>query len=100
MNSLRLRIPTLEDNYLSAKLELPADKRPHNYAIFAHCFTCNKDLRPVKNISRALTDKGFGVIRFDFTGLGESPGEFSDTNFSSNLSILLSIENFFRKIFQ
>ena len=94
MNTIKLKIPAENTQFLSAKLELPVDKRPHNFAIFAHCFTCNKDLRPVKNISRALTDNGFGVLRFDFTGLGESSGDFSETNFSSNLSDLSSIEKY------
>lgn len=56
--------------------------------LFAHCFTCNKNLRAVGEISRALTEQGMGVFRFDFTGLGESEGDFADTNFSSNVDDL------------
>jgi len=97
MNTIRIKIPTEGKNFLAAKLELPIDKKPHNFAIFAHCFTCNKDLHPVKNISRALTENGFGVLRFDFTGLGESPGDFSETNFSSNLEDLFRIEEYLSK---
>ncbi len=73
---------------LSARLEMPVNQHPHTFALFAHCFTCNKNLAAVRNISRALTIKGFAVLRFDFTGLGESEGDFADTNFSSNIQDL------------
>ena len=85
-----------EEQQLSGRLELPINQEPHNFAIFAHCFTCNKNLLAVKNISRALTSKGFGVLRFDFTGLGESDGDFSDTNFSSNVEDLVSAANYLK----
>lgn len=75
---------------LSARVSLPPDGEPVAYALFAHCFTCSKDLKPVVNISRALTAQGIGVLRFDFTGLGESEGDFADTDFSSNVADLLS----------
>lgn len=71
---------------LSGILELPLDAEPAHYAIFAHCFTCSKDIRAARNITFALSQKGFGVLRFDFTGLGESEGEFEDTNFTSNVN--------------
>lgn len=75
---------------LSARLSLPPDGEPLAYALFAHCFTCSKDLKPVVNISRALTQQGIGVLRFDFTGLGKSEGDFADTDFSSNVADLLA----------
>ncbi len=79
------------DGYeLSGRLELPADRHPHNYAIFAHCFTCSKNFSATRNISRALTTAGYGVLRFDFTGLGDSEGDFGDTNFSGNVEDLLA----------
>ena len=81
---------------LTGRLELPVHQHPHNYVIFAHCFTCNKNLSAVKNISRALTSNGFGVLRFDFTGLGESDGDFADTNFSGNVEDLISASNFLK----
>jgi len=82
---------TNEDGYeLSARLELPANQHPHTFAIFAHCFTCSKNLPAVRNISRALTTEGIAVLRFDFTGLGDSEGEFEDTNFSSNVQDLMA----------
>ena len=73
---------------LSAKLELPKISPIVGYALFAHCFTCNKNLTAVRNISRALTKNGIAVLRFDFTGLGESEGDFENTNFSSNVEDL------------
>ncbi|WP_317133576.1 alpha/beta hydrolase family protein [Antarcticibacterium flavum] len=80
-----------DDNVkLAGYLELPMNQEPHNFALFAHCFTCNKNFKAVKNICTSLTQKGFGVLRFDFTGLGESEGDFTDTNFSGNVEDLLS----------
>ncbi|RDY61188.1 bifunctional alpha/beta hydrolase/OsmC family protein [Flagellimonas nanhaiensis] len=82
---------------LVGRLELPADRHPHNFAIFAHCFTCTKNLLAVKNISKALTANGFAVLRFDFTGLGESEGDFSDTNFSGNVEDLVAAADFLKE---
>jgi putative redox protein len=82
---------------LVGRLELPLNQKPHNFAIFAHCFTCNKNLSAVKNISRELTANGFGVLRFDFTGLGESDGDFENTNFSGNVDDLISAADFLAK---
>lgn len=82
---------------LSAELELPDGQRPSTFAIFAHCFTCTKNLRAVRLISQALAAEGVGVLRFDFTGLGESEGEFEDTNFSKNISDLLAAASFLEK---
>ena len=79
---------------LSGKLELPENQQPVAYAIFAHCFTCNKNLSAVKNIARALKSNGFGVVRFDFTGLGQSEGDFAETNFSSNIQDLEDIAQY------
>jgi uncharacterized OsmC-like protein/alpha/beta superfamily hydrolase len=85
---------------LSAKLSLPPNQRPHNYVVFAHCFTCTKNLKAIHNISGALTSLGFAVLSFDFTGLGESEGEFSKTNFSSNISDLIAATDFLKEEFQ
>ena len=75
---------------LAARLDLPVDGDPIAYALFAHCFTCSKNLKAVANISRALNRQGIAVLRFDFTGLGESEGDFADTNFSSNVDDLVA----------
>lgn len=69
---------------LFGRIDLP-EQTPLGFAIFAHCFTCSHNLKAVSHISAALTGAGYGVLRFDFTGLGESAGDFADTNFSSNV---------------
>ena len=74
---------------LSARLDLPSDAKPSAYALFAHCFTCSKNIKAISHISRALTRHGIAVMRFDFSGLGESEGDFADTNFSSNVADLV-----------
>lgn len=94
MNIQKVTFQNAQGQQLSGRLELPVNQEPHNFAIFAHCFTCNKNLMAVKNISRALTSSGFGVLRFDFTGLGESDGDFADTNFSGNVEDLVSAGDF------
>lgn len=85
---------------LAARLDLPVDERPTAYAIFAHCFTCTKNIKAIHNISTSLTRKGIAVLRFDFTGLGESEGDFSDTNFSSNVADLIEAARFLEKDFE
>jgi len=75
---------------LAARLDLPADSKPIACALFAHCFTCSKDLKAVGTISKALNRQGIAVLRFDFTGLGESEGDFAETNFSSNVEDLVA----------
>ena len=94
MRTHRLDIPKPDQTFLKAKLELPADQHPTSYAVFAHCFTCSKDLLAARVISQSLTDHGYGVLRFDFTGLGQSEGEFSETNFSSNLNDLIIVAEY------
>jgi len=96
MKYTKLSFENSQGEKLSARLELPVDTYPHNFALFAHCFTCNKNLLAINNISRALTNKGIGVMRFDFTGLGESEGDFSDTNFSSNIQDLICAADYLK----
>lgn len=90
MNVQKVSFKNNEGQNLSGRLELPLNQKAHNYVLFAHCFTCNKNLLAIKNISRSLTAVGFGVLRFDFTGLGESDGDFEDTNFSGNVEDLIA----------
>lgn len=84
---------------LSAKMIWPANLHPHAFAIFAHCFTCNKNLNAVRNISNALAGRGYGVLSFDFTGLGNSEGDFAETTFTSNIKDLIAAANFLSKEF-
>ncbi|WP_420388616.1 alpha/beta fold hydrolase [Roseivirga sp.] len=97
MKTIKLKFPNKEGQMLAARLELPVDKRVNAYAIFAHCFTCSKNLIAVTHISRGLTSKGIAVLRFDFTGLGESEGDFEDTNFSSNVSDLITAAEYLKE---
>ena len=97
MNIQKINFTNAEGQQLVGRLELPINQHPHNFAIFAHCFTCNKNLSAVKNISRELTANGFGVLRFDFTGLGESEGDFENTNFSGNVDDLISASNYLKE---
>ena len=80
---------------LAARLELPAGE-PRAWALFAHCFTCGKDSAAATRISRALCRRGFAVLRFDFTGLGSSSGEFANESFSSNLEDLVAAADYLR----
>ncbi len=100
MGLQKLTFKNKEGQTLVGRLELPADRYPHNFAVFAHCFTCNKNLLAVKNIGKALTAHGFGVLRFDFTGLGESEGDFADTNFSGNVADLVAAANYLKENYQ
>lgn len=90
----RITFPSATGARLSARLSLPADGIVRACALFAHCFTCSKDLKPVVNISRAMTQQGLAVMRFDFTGLGESEGDFTGTTFSSNIDDLVAAAAF------
>lgn len=91
MKNIKLKIKNKQGHLLHAQLELPAVDEVTNYAVFAHCFTCSSTLNAVRNISKSLTAYGFGVVRFDFTGLGRSEGEFADSHFSANVDDLLAV---------
>lgn len=90
MRTTKVQFDNNEGVELSGSLELPIERKPRFFALFAHCFTCGKDLRSARNLSLALTQEGIAVLRFDFTGLGQSEGDFADTNFSSNTSDLMA----------
>lgn len=97
MNNSKIKFQNSKGVELVGYLELPIREKPHNFVLFAHCFTCNKNFFAVKNISAALAAKGFGVLRFDFTGLGESEGDFENTNFSGNVEDLLSAAEYLKQ---
>ncbi len=100
MNNQKINFKNRHGHELAARIQLPADQKPKAFALFAHCFTCNKDLTAIRNISRSLTSQGFGVMSFDFTGLGESEGDFSETDFSSNIGDLIEAANFMNRAFE
>lgn len=81
---------------LSAKFDAPTGEI-RAYALFAHCFTCTKDIFAASRIAKTLKERGIGVVRFDFTGLGASEGDFANTNFSSNVEDLVAAANHMRE---
>lgn len=94
MNFRKLTFSNRHGQRLAARLDLPVDGEPRAYALFAHCFTCTKNLKAIGHLSTALNEAGYAVLRFDFTGLGESEGDFADTNFSSNIEDLVDAARF------
>ncbi len=93
MRSEKITFAGSQGEPLAARLDLP-DGAVRDCALFAHCFTCSKDTLAAARIAVALAEKGIAVLRFDFTDIGESQGDFAETNFSSNLDevIRYSIE--------
>ncbi len=89
MQSKKIDFNNENGQTLSGILDLPTGE-PAAFALFAHCFTCSKNIKAAGNIARAMTAAGIAVLRFDFTGLGQSEGAFEDTTFSSNVSDLLA----------
>lgn len=92
----KLTFPGAGGEMLAARLDSPAGK-PRAYALFAHCFTCTKDIYAASRIAAGLAAEGIAVLRFDFTGLGASEGEFANTNFSSNVADLVKAADFLRE---
>lgn len=94
MKKVRLRIPGSHNASLGAELDLPDSGLVRGYAIFAHCFTCSRNLKSFHVISEILSSHGIGVLRFDFTGIGDSEGNFSDTNFASDVDDIVAIAEY------
>ena len=88
MTTQRITFPGHSGETLSARLDLPAGAHLAT-AIFAHCFTCGKDIPAARRIAARLAGMGIAVLRFDFTGLGHSEGEFANTSFTSNVDDLV-----------
>jgi len=93
MHSEKTTFTASTGDTLTARIARPIG-RVRGWSLFAHCFTCSKDLRAVNTISQALANQGVGVFRFDFTGLGESEGDFEDTDFTSNIEDLVAAAAF------
>jgi putative redox protein len=96
MQSERQEFPGADGQKLAARLDAPSGPA-RAYALFAHCFTCGKDVFAASRIAQALTEHGIAVLRFDFTGLGASEGDFANTNFSSNVADLVAAADFMRR---
>ena len=99
MPSERFEFANARGEKLAAALDRPAAE-PVAYALFAHCFTCGKDVLAAKRIAEGLTMRGIAVLRFDFTGLGASEGEFANTTFSSNVADLVAAANHLRTMYR
>lgn len=97
MQKLEVSFKKSSSKVLKGVLELPTNKKPKNFVLFAHCFTCNKNFHAPSKIGKSLASKGYGLLRFDFTGLGDSEGDFEDTNFSSNVEDLIAAAEFLKK---
>lgn len=101
MKKKNIRFAGSTGEELAAILNTPeSDEALKGYCLFAHCFTCNKNLKMVTAISQRLTSLGYGVFRFDFTGLGQSDGDFSDTNFTTNTEDLLLAAKYLENHYQ
>src|ERR1700739_3573934 len=96
MPTERFQFPGSEGQQLAVALDTP-DGPVHAYALFAHCFTCGKDVLAAKRIAAALAERGIAVLRFDFTGLGSSGGDFANSTFSSNVADLVRAADHLRK---
>jgi putative redox protein len=95
MESRKIEFPGATGAMLAARLDLPA--APRAFALFAHCFTCGKDIFAASRIAEGLAARDIAVLRFDFTGIGSSEGEFANTNFSSNVADLVAAADFLRR---
>ena len=100
MKSLKISFQNEQGLSLAARLDLPQDEQPIAYALFAHCFTCTKNIKAAVNIAAALNREKIAVLRFDFTGLGQSEGEFAETNFTTNVADLVSAARFLGQEYQ
>jgi len=96
---IRATFPGSSGDDLAARLELP-DGSVRAFALFAHCFSCSKDMLAARRIASGLATAGVAVLRFDFTGLGSSEGDFANTDFSSNVEDLIRAANYLRSNYE
>jgi len=99
MNSKNIEFTGALGDKLSARLD-SAEGNDTEFALFAHCFTCSKNLKAVGHITKSLAERGISTLRFDFTGLGQSDGEFANTNFSSNVEDLVAAAKYMESEFE
>jgi len=100
MKTQRITFTNHDGVQLSGLLDVPVGAEPRASALFAHCFTCSKNLKAVGHIAEALTAEGLAVLRFDFTGLGQSQGDFADTTFSSNVDDLVAAAEYLGELLE
>ncbi len=97
MPTEKFQFPGADGQMLAASLDVPDGAPPMAYALLAHCFTCGKDVLAAKRIAEGLAKHGIATLRFDFTGIGASEGEFANTTFSSNIADLVLAADHMRK---
>ena len=100
MKTERLRFPNINGYFLSANIDMPDSGEYETIAIYAHCFTCSKNLKTLIPFFQTLTEENIAVFRFDFTGIGMSEGLFTETNFSHNIQDILSAAQFLEENYQ
>jgi len=100
MKSLRVEFENFNGSRLGARIDMPKELKPEHFALFAHCFTCTKNIKSIDNINKALTEHRIAVLRFDFTGIGESDGDFAETNFTTNVQDLIAAAEFLRNKYE
>lgn len=100
MRTTALKIDNQKGNDLQAFIDFPNNQQPKQYAIFAHCFTCNSQFNAARSIVQGLNRAGIAVLRFDFTGLGKSTGEFSESHFEANIDDILAVNNYMKEHYQ
>lgn len=98
MKSIKIEFPNKQKQTLSGILDLP--EKPVAFAIYTHCFTCGKDIPVAYRIAKYLAQNNIAVLRFDFTGIGDSEGAFADTNFTTNIEDIIFAAEFLRKNYQ
>ncbi len=96
MRHERVTFANERGDLLSGRIDYPVTGEPIGYALYAHCFTCSKNLRAIGRITETLAQHGIATLRFDFAGLGESEGDFIDTNFTTNVADFMAATHFLR----
>ncbi len=97
MNSTILNLKNRKGVSLSTTIEFPSNQKASHIAIFSHCFTCNSNMNAVRNITRSLNQNGIAVVRFDFTGLGRSGGNFENSHFEANVEDLIDVHAYVKE---
>jgi putative redox protein len=100
MRSQKIFFTNRSNIELAAYIDLPEDGEPDSFAILAHCFTCSKQIKSYAHISRILCQHGIGVMRPDFTGIGDSGGHFRDTTFATNIDDLVDAAGYLQHHYQ
>lgn len=100
MNTTKCKIESRKGTNLNATIDFPNNQKPKQFAIIAHCFTCHSQFNAIRSIVQGLNQNGIAVVRFDFTGLGKSEGDFEESHFEANVEDLVDIYNYISKIYK